>query len=81
MKIVIGIKPGALTVDTSMPTIPSKGVYVFYEDNKPIYVGRSNRMRKRIKEHFAISSTHHSATFAFKLARTVAEKRYLYKND
>lgn len=48
--------------------IPEKGIYVFYENNKPIYVGRSNRMKERIQEHSRPSSKHTSATFAFLLA-------------
>ena len=46
---------------------PEKGVYVLYEGGKPVYVGRSNRMRARIREHGADSSRRYSATFAFKL--------------
>ena len=49
--------------------VPQQGVYVFYEGNTPIYVGRSRRMRQRIREHGATSSRHESATFAFKLLR------------
>ena len=49
--------------------IPTHGVYVFYEKNKPIYVGRSNRLKSRIREHYRESSTHDSATFAFNLAK------------
>ena len=48
--------------------IPQKGIYVFYENGKPIYVGRSNRMKDRIQEHGRNSSKHGSATFAFNLA-------------
>jgi len=47
---------------------PDNGVYVFYENNQPIYVGRSNRMKSRILEHSRPSSGHFSATFAFKIA-------------
>jgi len=34
----------------SLNEIPSNGLYIFYEENKPIYVGISgkNRMNKRI---------------------------------
>ena len=46
---------------------PGNGVYVFYEKGEPIYVGRSNRMPSRIREHGANSSDRHSATFALKL--------------
>ena len=48
--------------------IPKKGIYVFYEGDKPIYVGRSNRMKMRLQEHSRPSSGHFSATFAFNLA-------------
>ncbi len=48
---------------------PHRGIYVFYENGEPIYVGRSNNMRRRIREHGANSSDRHSATFAFKLLR------------
>ena len=48
---------------------PKKGVYVLYESGKPIYVGRSNRMPARIRQHGAESSDRYSATFAFKLLR------------
>ena len=48
---------------------PQNGVYVLYENGAPIYVGRSNKMRNRIREHGAASSDRHTATFAFKLLR------------
>lgn len=45
------------------------GIYVFYENDKPVYVGRTNknRMRKRIQEHSRLSSNKNSASFAFLL--------------
>lgn len=48
---------------------PQEGVYVLYEGGKPIYVGRSNRMPERLREHGAESSDRYSASFAFKLLR------------
>ena len=48
--------------------VPERGVYVFYEDEGPVYVGRSDRMRERIQEHGRPSSTRNSANFAFLLA-------------
>ena len=44
----------------SLPIIPDKGIYVFYESEKPLYVGRSDRMRSRILEHVRPSSKLHS---------------------
>jgi len=55
--------------------IPQKGIYVFYENGNPIYVGRTNRIKKRILEHGRLSSRHNSATFAFKLALKAAERK------
>lgn len=56
--------------------VPSKGLYVFYENEKPIYVGISgkNRMKKRIMGHGRKSGGHNSATFAFNIAKKDAEK-------
>lgn len=46
-----------------------RGVYVFYENRKPIYVGRANNIRKRIQWHTRASSGSESASFAFNLAK------------
>ena len=62
----------ARTMD-DLDGIPTRGVYVFYERNKPLYVGRSNRLKSRIREHCGESSTHYSATFAFNLAKEEME--------
>lgn len=57
--------------------LPRKGVYVFYEDEKPIYVGRSKNIPNRILNHGRPSSGHNSATFAFLLAKEEAIDRGL----
>jgi predicted GIY-YIG superfamily endonuclease len=49
--------------------MPSAGVYVLYENDQPVYVGRSNRMKYRLQEHCRPSSNHNTAPFAFRLAR------------
>ena len=49
--------------------LPQQSVYVLCEDEKPIYTGRSRRLRQRIREHGGESSRQESATFAFKLFR------------
>ena len=49
--------------------VPNQGIYVFYDEkDRPLYVGRSDRMRIRLLEHSRPSSGHTSATFAFILA-------------
>jgi len=55
--------------------LPQKGVYVFYEDGKPIYVGRTNSMSDRLNRHCNPSSGHTSATFAFNIAKGEAMKQ------
>ena len=48
--------------------IPEQGIYVFYEDGKAIYVGRSDHLKRRLKEHSRKSSKN-SATLAIKMAK------------
>jgi predicted GIY-YIG superfamily endonuclease len=49
------------------------GVYLFSEKrlhkDVPLYVGRTDRLDKRYREHTGRSSDHNKAPFAFKLAR------------
>lgn len=49
--------------------MPKAGVYVFSENNKYLYVGRSNDIRGRIGRHCRPSATHRMAAFAFRIAR------------
>ena len=55
--------------------LPQKGVYVFYEKGKPMYVGRTNSMSRRLQGHCNRSSGHNSATFAFNIAKREAIRR------
>ena len=57
----------AQTVKDGLRGLPKRGIYAFHENGRAIYVGRSNRMRDRIRQHGAESSRHESATFAYKL--------------
>ena len=51
-------------------TVPNQGIYVYYDKkDRPLYVGRSDRMKTRLLEHSRPSSGHTSATFAFILAK------------
>lgn len=45
-----------------------KGVYLFSEGGKNLYVGRSNNIRARYGRHCGPCATHHTATLAFRLA-------------
>ena len=46
---------------------PSRAVYLFTENGIHLYVGRTNRLRQRYREH--VSGKNNDAPFAFKLAR------------
>jgi hypothetical protein len=51
------------------PHIPDEpGIYLFSENNQPVYVGQTRRLRTRLRQHTAPNGTHYSATFAFLLA-------------
>src|SRR3974390_2543616 len=53
---------------SSLPkNMPSAGIYLFSEDGIPLYVGRTNNLRKRLQYH--TRNNHNQATFAFLLAR------------
>lgn len=60
---------------SNLGSLPQKGIYVFFENEHPIYVGRTNRMKDRIKEHGRPSSTNYSAPFAFNLAKKTAVRK------
>jgi predicted GIY-YIG superfamily endonuclease len=45
------------------------GIYLLSEGNQYLYVGRSNRISKRLGNHCRIGATYKMAAFAFRLAR------------
>ncbi len=47
----------------------SKGVYVLYEREQPMYVGRSDNLADRLLEHGRPSGDSETATFAFNIAK------------
>lgn len=49
--------------------IPKAGVYLFSENGRHLYVGRSNRLRERYFLHCRPGSRQNQASFAYKLAR------------
>ena len=49
--------------------IPDKGVYVYYENDKALYVGCSDQVPNRIKSYSVGGKSSSSATFAFILTR------------
>lgn len=56
--------------DGMFPQVPPKrGIYLFSEREKHLYVGRSNDVRGRYDRHCRPGATHRQAAFAFRLAR------------
>jgi hypothetical protein len=49
--------------------VPQAGVYLFSDGRTDLYVGRSNRLRDRIRNHGRETATENQAAFAFRLAR------------
>ena len=58
-----------------LPTGP--GIYVLYEGDQPIYVGRARDLRKRIRQH--VNGTLSGSTFAFLLARNETKRQATYR--
>jgi len=50
-------------------SMPKHGVYVLTENSKHLYVGRSNRLKNRMRDHCSASSPERKSAFAFQLAR------------
>jgi hypothetical protein len=61
--------PSYKIVDGLPRGIPMKGVYLFSNGSKHLYVGRSDNIRRRMGLHSRPSSAQNQATFAFKMAR------------
>lgn len=58
-----------VTLKTLPRDVPARGIYLFSEDGASLYVGRTNRLRRRIQNHCRPSASHNQATFAFRIAR------------
>lgn len=62
--------------------MPECGVYLFTENGKHLYVGRSNDLRGRYGRHCRPGATHRQAAFAFQLAREATGRtKPSYKQD
>ena len=54
----------------------NKGIYVFYERGCAMYVGRSDRLKRRLREHGPTGKLSASATFVITIAKKCFEKKY-----
>ena len=59
----------------NLGSIPKSGIYVFYENETPMFVGRTNSMKKRIMTQGRPGSSHNTAPFAFLIAKETAEEK------
>lgn len=76
------LEQGAVTTTTLPRGMPASGVYLFTEHGRHLYVGRSNRLRSRIRRHGAEQTKHNVAAFAFRIARMATGKvRASYKTE
>jgi predicted GIY-YIG superfamily endonuclease len=58
-----------VTIATLPREAPSACVYLFSENGRHFYVGRTRNLRRRLRQHSIPSSRHNQAVFAFRLAR------------
>ena len=71
-----------VTISTLPSNTPKSGIYLFTETSQHLYVGRSNRLRNRVRNHGAKGSTENVAAFAFKIARrSTGNVKATYKTD
>jgi hypothetical protein len=66
-----------------LPTnAPSQGIYLFSEGARPMYVGRTRNLQRRVGNHCGAGARENQAVFAFKLAREAAGKpKAAYTSD
>jgi predicted GIY-YIG superfamily endonuclease len=58
-------------IGTLPKAIPKKCIYLFSEGANHLYVGRTRRLRQRLREHSVAGALHNQAVFAFRLAREI----------
>jgi predicted GIY-YIG superfamily endonuclease len=49
--------------------LPEKCIYLLSEEENHLYVGRTRKLRQRLRQHSVAGAQHNQAVFAFKLAR------------
>jgi hypothetical protein len=49
--------------------LPKRAIYLFSEGAEHLYVGRTNNLQGRLRNHCRAAAKHNQATFAFRIAR------------
>jgi len=76
------VNSAPFTFATLPKVLPKAGIYLFTENGRHLYVGRTNGIRKRLANHCRPSSTHNTAAFAFRLAREARNvQKATYKKE
>lgn len=71
-----------VTTSTLPKDMPKSGIYLFTENGRHLYVGRSNRLRDRVRNHGSEGSKQNVAAFAFKIARrATGNTKATYKTE
>jgi len=68
-------QPEVTVAGNTFPKAPA--IYVFYNLGQAVHVGRTRNLRQRLRGH--VTSSHYSASFAFKRARAETGKKASYK--
>ncbi len=58
-----------VTISTLQKRPPAKCIYLFSENGRHLYVGRTRKFRQRLRQHSIPAAQHNQAVFAFKIAR------------
>jgi hypothetical protein len=64
---LISMKP--VKIGALPKPLPDKCIYLFSEGSNHLYVGRTRRLRSRLRQHSIAGAQHNQAVFAFRLAR------------
>jgi predicted GIY-YIG superfamily endonuclease len=58
-----------VSIETLPRSLPRECIYLFSEGGSHLYVGRTRRLRNRLRQHSIPAAQHNQAGFAFRLAR------------
>jgi hypothetical protein len=65
---LVGVRP--VKIRDLRPPLPTGCVYLFSENGRALYVGRTNKFRQRMRQHSIDGASHNQAVFAFRMARS-----------
>jgi hypothetical protein len=68
-KFELLIEMKSVKIATMPKDAPSRAIYLFSENGQNLYVGRTNHLRNRMRQHSIPVAQHNQAVFAFRLAR------------